>query len=317
MLRPMRAQALIVLCCLVGAPVAALGADSATTAPGDASASTPTTQDYYNALLRKVTLQIAAGPDGAQPTVESAIAQICRQAGVPYQAEVSRTLVGDRLAVPVPPADLKDVVAADAIRALCAKAGLEPQLDAKGVYVAVKVDRPPARTGGRELTPLERAQLGAGLNVSVKTLLDSEVQKEDENDPNAPSWTGSTPSGKETRQSIKLEVSLISTKALKNVRVEAHVYATKHGYGGDTNPSRARKQTVTVGSLAPGQARTVKPPGVVLTYTEQTYHRLGGLRVTRRFGEKYYGWVIEVYTGNTLIKSVASSQGLLSHHKPN
>ncbi|MBN1919449.1 MAG: hypothetical protein JW889_16250 [Verrucomicrobia bacterium] len=253
----------------------ALGA--APTAREQTDTATPTTQDYCNALLHIVTVELPAGSDGTQPAVESAFAQICRQVGVPCQAAISRTLVGDRLTVSVPPATLMDMVAADAIRTLC---------DRIGVYVALRV------------VPKKQPD-----------------PKQGHDDPHKSSWTGSVLSTTEMVKLIGTDVSLVSTKAFQDLRIEIHIYATKHGQGGG-KPSRSRSRTLSVPSLPAGKPRSLTGITCRLSHTDEVYRQLDGKRVTRRNGDKHYGWVVEVYMGKTLIKSAASSRGLVQHPKP-
>jgi hypothetical protein len=173
MLRRTIALALILLC----SATAAAGLAPITRDPGDTPAPTPNQrkQNYYNALLGNVTLQVFAGPNGSDPTVETVIWQICHQAGVPYQADRSRRLVGNRLATRVAPVTLDSIPAGTAIQAFSASAGVAPQLDHRGVFVTLpsKVRTPdqprtadfdshrrksPRPSDLPPLTPMQRAQ---------------------------------------------------------------------------------------------------------------------------------------------------------------
>jgi hypothetical protein len=275
---------------------------------------------YQAALLRKITLQIAPGPNGVQPTVESAVWQICQQVSVPYQIERSRTAAAAQVAASAAPMTRNAVAAADAIRAVCASAGLEPQLDADGVYL-VPVTQPavgqapsgPADAAqahtapSRPLSNLQRAQIGAALNVTARTLLKKDTDKD--------------------RTVIELEISMVSTRSLGDVRAKVTFYGYRHtlipedsrsrhapSYDEKRTPIVLQEQELPVGDLSPRQQRVGRSRAATAEYTDTSYEAVWLVRVRRgnhteteerrdtsgpfRSGTRSRDWIVDVYAGD-------------------
>jgi hypothetical protein len=308
---------------------------------------------YQAALLRKITLQIAPGPNGVQPTVESAVWQICQQVSVPYQIERSRTAAAAQVAASAAPMTRNAVAAADAIRAVCASAGLEPQLDADGVYL-VPVTQPavgqapsgPADAAqahtapSRPLSNLQRAQIGAALNVTARTLLKKDTDKDrtvigDLHDDGEELKITT----KRTRQQIQLEISMVSTRSLGDVRAKVTFYGYRHtlipedsrsrhapSYDEKRTPIVLQEQELPVGDLSPRQQRVGRSRAATAEYTDTSYEAVWLVRVRRgnhteteerrdtsgpfRSGTRYRDWIVDVYAGDYLIKVVTSNRGL-------
>ena len=314
-------------------------------------------KDYQAALLRTVTLRIAAGPHGAQPTVESAVAQICQHVSVPYQLQASRVYTDNKVAAAVAPMDLNGVVAADAIRAICASAGLEPQLDTHGVYLVLKTQpgadasasgpanptqgqTPNQAAPSKPLSDLQRAQMGAALNVTARILLDKDTHKDKEvigdlhRDGEEMTITTRT-----TRQQIQLEISMVTTRSLGSIRVKVTLYGYQHilvpedarlrhvpSYDEERSPIVLHEEELPVGDMTPRRQRAGRSSIATAEYADTTYEAAWLVRVYSgnrsttdqrsdrsgpfRSGTQYRDWILDVYSGDYLIKVLTSNRAL-------
>ncbi|MBN1919450.1 MAG: hypothetical protein JW889_16255 [Verrucomicrobia bacterium] len=274
---------------------------------GARAAETPTkAQGYYKALFSKISLQLAKAKDGGTPTIELAVAWVCKKAEVPYQVKRSRELGGDKVTGRVPPINYTNVVAGQAIVALAAQGGLVMMIDEEGVYLMPQPDAPAAvPPATRALSLNERHQLGLALQVNVTAIHGKDIDRE--------YWRE-----KDVEQQTQLRIKLTSTVALRDLKIAPRIYARiqRHSRGSSTYDDDKRprygsnkdfveilSETITVAELPRLQAREIKSKAASTEY--EVYDRWHG--ANRRYGEKYYGYVVDIYIGNQLIKSVTST----------
>ena len=266
-------------------------------------------QTYYTALHNKISLQLAKAKDGGAPSLELAVAWVCKKAEVPYQVKRSRELGGDKVKVRVAPINYTDVVAGQAIVALAANAGLVMMIDDNGVYLMPKPDEPGGDAPAPQRLSLnQRLALGRALQVEVTALRGTDIDRT--------YWRD-----KEIAQKTQLDIKLTATAAFKNLKVVPHMYAhiQKHSRGSsdDEDDDRPRygpnkdfvevhKETITVAELPRMAPRELRTKAVTTEYeVYDSWHS-----TNRRYGEKYYGYVVDFYIGDQLIKSVASATKL-------
>ncbi|MBN1919448.1 MAG: hypothetical protein JW889_16245 [Verrucomicrobia bacterium] len=333
--------ALITVCVLV---ILAATVPGGRTADAQGLAAEQTKRNCQAALMRPVTLQITAGPDGGQPTVETAIAAICQQVGVPYQAGRSRAATNGKVTAAVTPVDLNNVVAADAIRAFCADAGLVPELDANGVYIALPVEpvqnepeSPPVPPDQpRRLSNLQRTQIGVALNITGKTLLDKKTDETASPPPDVDVPSGTRVFAETTTQQIQVEMSMTTTRTLPGVSVTVTVFGYRHTLKLKENRRhrapkyREDKETIVlgaeelqVGDLPAGQNRKGRSSVVTASFTDAKYEvgAWGSVEANSgmdqrsssgpyRSGTEYCGWIVDVYSNGQLIKVITSNKAL-------
>jgi hypothetical protein len=287
---------------------AALCLLAATAAP--AAESPFKAEAYRKALHGTISLRLTKADDGGNPTLELAVAWICKKADVPYQVKRSRELSGDKVKARISPINYTDVVAGRAVVALAAQAGLVLQIDDNGVYLAPKPQEAAADPAQpRTLSVAQRMQLGQTLQVEVKALHGKEIDRY--------YWRD-----KEIEQQVQLCVKLTPTRGFASLKVVPHLYARiqKHSlrwsppeeddrprYGPNKDFVEIHKETIMVSDLARLQVREVKTKPVTTEY--EIYDSYSS--ENRRYGEKYYGCVVDFYIGDQLIKSVASTAKLL------
>jgi hypothetical protein len=292
-----RGRLLVVAFCLL-AVAAAHPADSPTKAEG-----------YYKALYNKISLQLTKEKDGGPPTLELAVAWVCKKAEVPYQVKRSRELAGDKVKMRVAPINYTDVVAGQAVVTLAAQAGLVMMVDNDGVYLMPKPDAPAGDPPGRQALSLnQRLQLGRLLQVEVAALHGKDIDHQ--------YWRE-----KEVDQQTQLRIKVTPTAAFDNIKVVAHVYARilRHSrdssryedddrphYGPDKDFVEIFNETIEVSGLTRLQPREIKTKAASTSY--EVYDRW--YSTDRRYGEKYYGFVVDFYVGDQLIKSVTSAAKL-------
>ena len=267
-----------------------------TTGPADA---------YRKLLHTKISLTLTKSKDGGKPTVELAVAWMCKKAGVPYQVKRSRELGKDKVKTRIDPINAADFVAGKGIVAIAAKVDLVMKIDAEGVYLAPKPDEP---TVERKLTPAERLQLGTTLIVELKPLHGKEVDKEYWGD-------------KDIEQHVQLRIGLKSSRAFTSLKVVAYVFAQiqrdslrwsdpeddkRPRYGPKKEFVQIHKETFVVSGLPAMQDRELKTKVVKTSYELDDWYYSND----RRYGEKYYGCVVDIYFGDQLIKSVATTRKL-------
>ena len=274
---------------------------AASTLPG-----TTGSTDAYRKLLRaKISLTLTKSKDGGKPTVELAAAWMCKKAGVPYQVKRSRELSKNKVKTRIEPINVADFVAGKGIVAVAAKVGLVMKIDAGGVYLAPKPERP---TVERKLTPAERLQLGNTLLVELKALHGKDVDKR--------YWRD-----KDIEQHIQLKIGLRSTRAFGTLKVVAHIYARiqrdslrrsdpeddkRPRYGPKKDFVQVHKETLVISGLPAMQPRELKTKVIKTSYELDEWY----YSKDRRYGEKYYGAVVDFYLGDQLIKSVATTRKL-------
>jgi len=78
-------------------------------------------------------------------------------------------------------------------------------------------------------------------------------------------------------------------------------------YGPKKDIVEIHKQTHTIPALPIMEAREFKTKTVKLEYERHRSHDGGR---TRRYGERYFGFVVDVYVGDSMIKSVTSTPKL-------
>ena len=264
-------------------------------------------EDYRKALHGTISLKLTKAKDGGKPTLELAVAWVCKKAGVPYQVTRSRQLTNDKVKVRISPINCTDVVAGRAIVSLAGKAGLVMKIDDNGVYLVPKPEEAEGDSSpSAKLTLSQCMQLGRALQVEVKALHGKEIDRD--------YWRD-----KEIEQQVQLSIKITPTKAFGSLKVVAYMYARiqKHSrrsskYEDDTRPRYGpnkdfvefHKETITVSGLPRLQARELKTKAVTTEY--ELYD--GWYSEDRRYGEKYYGCVVDFYIGDQLIKSVASTR---------
>jgi len=269
-----------------------------------------TAESYYKALHGKISLKLAKGSDGGKPTVELAVAWICKKAGVPYQVKRSRTLGKDKVKARVEPINYTDVVAGRAIVAVASKAGLAMKIDDRGVYLFPKsTDTTAGSTTPTALTPAQRFQLGQTLHVEVNAVHGKDVDSK--------YWEY-----RDVQQEVQLEIKLTAHRTFKSLKVVPHLYARiqkeslheskyrndkRPRYGPNKDFVEVHTETILVAGLARMQPYTATTKAIMLAYEVEGWYRGG----KRRTGEKYYGYVVDIYIGDQLIKSVASTTKLL------
>jgi hypothetical protein len=275
------------------------------------AAESPSTKadDYRNALHGTISLQLAKAEDGGNPTLELAIAWICKKVEVPYQVKRSRELCGDKVKARISPINYTDVVAGRAVLTLATQAGLVPKIDDNGVYLTLKQgeagnEAPPPTT----LTVTQRLQLGQTLQVEVKALQGKDVDRYYWGD-------------KDVEQKVQLSLKITATQAFASLKIVPHLYAHIQRHSRDSSDadddSRPRygpnkdfvellTETIMISGLPRMEPREVKTKAASTAYSQ--YDTWSG--VDRRYGEKYYGCIVDFYVGDQLIKSVASTTKL-------
>jgi len=284
--------------------LAAIACLLAASAPSAARAAQPgqdtdSAATYRKALHGRINLVLAKAEGGGNPTVELAAAAICKGVGIPYQLERSRTLTKGRTATHIPPVNWIDVVAGKALVAVAARADLAMRIDAKGVYLVPR----PENTGTtpRKLTTTQRLQVGAALNVVADVLRGKQISDEYYGD-----------------QYVQLSIELKTTRAFKNLKVVVHMYARidrsylrSSGYDDDERPRygprgefvEIHKKTLVVAELTPAQAHELK------TKVINTWHGPDGY-YPYRYSEKYYGYVVDFFVNDQMVKSVVAPRKL-------
>jgi hypothetical protein len=266
-------------------------------------------ETYRQALHGTISLRLTKADDGGNPTLELAIAWICKKAEVPYQTKRSRELCGDKVKARISPINYTDVVAGRAILALATQGGLVPNIDDNGVYLTPKPedsgsDSPPPQA----LTVGQRVQLGLALQVEVKALHGKEIDRY--------YWRD-----RDVAQMTQLIIKVTGTRDFESLKVVPHLYAhiqkdslDSYRYKNDSRPRygpnkdfvEIHTETIAISGLPRLQAREVKTEPVTTEYEiYDSYYRND-----YRYGEKYYGCIVDFYIGDQLIKSVASTSKL-------
>jgi len=236
---------------------------------------------------------------------------------VPYQVERSRLLGKDKVKVRVPPINCTDAVAGRVIVAVAAKGDLKLKIDDKGVYLEPKPegtdDNPLAE---RRLSVNERMRFGHLVQLEIDALHGKDIDKR---------WWGD----RDVEQQVQLEITVRGIQAFKGLKLVTYIYARiqrdslrtdeyredkRPRYGPNRDFVEIHKQTIPIPVLARMTPQAFNTDAVLLEYEVEDYYYSG----KRRYGEKYYGYVVDVYLGNDLIKSVASSakmHELIGRHK--
>lgn len=260
---------------------------------------------YRKALHGTFSLQLSKASDGGAPTLELAVAWICKKVEVPYQVKRSRELCGDKVKVRIAPINCTDVVAGRAIVALATKAGLIMQIDDNGVYLKPK---PEAAEGDepspRQLTLAERIQLGATINAEVKVLQEKETDR-------------GTVAGKVVGQGVQLDVQFRTARQFSELQVVAYVYARIQKesldwdeyndpdmprYGANKEFIQLHTQTFDIAGLPRMELKELKTEPVGTAYIVGDYW----LEKGSRYGARYHGYVVDFCVGGQVIKSVAN-----------
>jgi hypothetical protein len=140
-----------------------------------------------------------------------------------------------------------------------------------------------------------------------------------------------------TRQQVQLEISIVSTQAIGDVRVKVTFLGLRHTLRAEDARSRRApsyeetrtrivllEQDLPVGDLRPLGRRAGRSGVATADYTDISYEMtwletsLTSDRQTKerdksgpfRTGTQYRGWILDVYAGGHLVKVVASSRGL-------
>jgi hypothetical protein len=259
---------------------------------------------YRKALHATISLELTKASDGGKPTLELAVAWICKKAEVPYQTKRSRELCGDKVKVRISPINYTDVVAGRAIVALATQAGLVPKIDDDGVYLAPKPEaaegeKPPPR----QLTLPERIQLGATINVEVKVRQNNETQRG--------SWGDKT-----VEQAVRLEIQFRTSRSFSALQVVARVYGRiqkesldwpqyddekRPRYGPDKEFIELHSETFDISGVPRMQLKELKTEPVSTAYLEDDWW----YKQDYRYGERYYGYVVDFCVGEQVVKSIA------------
>jgi hypothetical protein len=282
----------VIVCLLAAAAPPAARA----TQPGRDAGSAET---YRKALHGRINLVLAKAQGRGNPTVELAAAAICKGVGIPYQLERSRTLTKGRTATRIPPVNWIDVVAGKALVTIASKAGLAMRIDGKGVYL---VPRPESTdTTPRKLTTTQRLQVGAALNVVAKVLRGKQISDKYYAD-----------------QYFQLTIELKTTRAFKDLKVVVQMYARidrsylrSSSYDDDKRPRygprgefvEIHKATLAVAELPPAQARELRSKVI------NTWQGPGGY-YPYRYSEKYYGYVVDFFVNEQMVKSIVAPRKL-------
>ena len=260
----------------------------------DTSSTAKAVDVYLKKLKSKVSIEISSDDDEGKLTVENAIELLCDKAGVPYQTELSRAFCGERLTAQIESGDYDKVVASETIAEVAAKVGVVMRIDDKGVYLFPR------------LTAQQRLQIGMQFRLEATASVHRQTEGR---------------SGNRTIfQDVKVHVELMSTRSLKDIKVVIHLYASiqknsfrSSKYDRDTRPRygqqmefvRIHEEEMPIAVLPRMEYRQVESELITTSYKTQA------ARPTyKRYGERYYGYVVDVYLADQMIKSVASLKKL-------
>ena len=291
----MRVSAREVVVVLLGLLAVFVG-PAASLAQGGASVPDIQAEAHRLKLYTKISLRLEASKESGESTIERAVKLICAKAGVPYQAERSRTLSKGKATASIGPLNYTNVVAGKAVVVVAGKAGLTMRIDDKGVYLVPKP----------KLTVAQRTRLGTNLQVDASAIFASDTVGR---------------YSKETVQRVHVQITLKGMLAFKDLKLVTRIYSriqrttlrqlepgdeTRPRYGPKMDIVEVHKQTHALPALQAMEAREFKTKIVKSKY--ERHHYSGGQ--SHRHGEKYYGFVVDVYVGNEMIKSVTSTPTL-------